>query len=90
MYTDTTLNKHIKKYHEINEKIKELEALKKIESEFILNELDERSIETYETIKIVYTTKENIKNDIVKKYASDLWKEYHTTTTSRYLRRCKA
>lgn len=90
MYTNATLNKHVKKYHEITEKIKELEALKKIESEFILNELDERSIEAYDTVRIVYTTKENIKNDIVKKYASDIWNEYHTTSTTRYLRRCKA
>ncbi len=73
MCTDRTLKQHINKYAELAAKISELEKLKKIESDYIMEEMETRQTDTFQKLKIVT---ERLTESVTKKGKEELKKLY--------------
>lgn len=94
MCTNETLKKHIRKYAELASKISELEKLKKIESQFIVQEMDNRKTDTFDDLKLINERlSENVTKDgkqELKKLYPETIEKFITVSYSKYVNTANA
>lgn len=90
MCTTKTLEKHIKNYAELSAQIAELEKQKRIESTWIIEELQNRNEDRHGGYKITTRTEEKPdKNELMANYPA-VWEAVKRVVTSKpFLAKCK-
>lgn len=91
MCTDRTLNDHIRNYHDVTAQIKALEEIKRKESAWIIEELDNRELDKWDTVRISSRTEEKPDKELLMTLYPEIYDEVKKTVVSaRFLRKCRA
>ena len=89
MCTDRTLKSHVDRWHELNAEKKRIEAELKIESSYIMDELDERGKDQFKDVKIIERHDERPSKVLILDKFPQIWDQIKTVSDSRFLKKCK-
>ena len=89
MCTDRTLKTHVDRWHELNAEKKRIEEELKIESAYIMGELDDRGKDQFKNVKIIVRHDERPSKQLILDKFPNIWDQVKSVSESRFLRKCK-